>query len=73
MLIIVSMEVNVGRKKKQGDLYLLPIRGTSIEYQRIMDTLDPRERAEVLLGTVTHLVVVPIVGTLESDKKPPAQ
>ena len=67
------MEVNVGRKKKQGDLYLLPIRGTSIEYQRIMDTLDPRERAEVLLGTVTHLVVVPIVGTLESDKKPPAQ
>lgn len=63
----------MGRKKKQGDLFLVPIRGSDDEYQRIMDALSPRERTEVLLGTVTRLVMVPIVGTLESDKKPSAQ
>ena len=62
----------MGRKKKQGDLYLMPIRGNESEYQRIMSTLDPRERTEVLLGTVTRLVTVPVIGTLESDNKPPA-
>lgn len=72
MLIIVSVGGNMGRKKKQGDLYLMPIRGNESEYQRIMSTLDPRERTEVLLGTVTRLVTVPVIGTLESDKKPPA-
>lgn len=58
---------------KQGRLFMVPIRGDDDEYQRIMDALTPRERTEVLLGTVSKLVVVPITGTLESDKKPPAQ
>lgn len=63
----------MGRKKKPGDLFLMPIRGNDDEYQRIIDALSPRERTEVLLGTTTRLVTVPVIGTLESDKKPPAQ
>ena len=60
-------------ERKQGKLFLVPIRGDDKEYRKIMDTLSPRERALILLGTAAHLVTVPVIGTLESDKKPPAQ
>lgn len=58
------------QKKSFYGLRLIALRCTPEEYVKIRDSLDTRQRVVAMLAAAS-VVTVPVVGTLESDKKPP--